>query len=69
MVLAPTIDKECSLINAIQLRILELFSDLCGIQVKENQREVKSVCILLYKNELMTSLQSCQVHNHAYYII
>ena len=56
MVLGLPSNKEDSLINALQLRVLELFWDLCGIEIEENQRELKSVCMLLCKNELMTSL-------------
>lgn len=56
MVLGLPSNKEDSLINALQLRILELFCDLCGIEIEENQRELKWVCMLLCKNELMTSL-------------
>lgn len=55
MVLGLPSNKEDSLINALQLRVLELFWDLCGIEIEENQRELKSVCMLLCKNELMTS--------------
>lgn len=56
MVLGLPSNKEDSLINALQLRVLELFWDLCGFEIDENQRELKSVCMLLCKNELMTSL-------------
>ena len=56
MVLGLPSNKEDSVITALQLRVLELFWDLCGIEIEENQRELKSVCMLLCKNELMTSL-------------